>query len=265
MLRTLLSLAILGLALLPPGIPRAQNSSFEVASVKRNTDRMLTISGIDPEAGGRLSAKAVTLRQLIASAYQIRDSLIVGGPAWGDSERYDIVAKASDPVGWDSGMRQMLQALLSDRFQLRVHREPKEMPVYLLSVAKGGPKLRKMEEACTPGPNGLCGGYTTRIGIITGQKASMAQFADTLSAILDHPVLDQTHLDGLFNDVKLEWAPDETQFETWGPQAYKRAVSDPSDASLFSAIQEQLGLKLESSKGSVEVLVIDSAERPSED
>jgi uncharacterized protein (TIGR03435 family) len=158
----------------------------------------------------------------------------------------------------------MLQGLLSDRFQLRVHREPKEMPVYLLSVAKGGPKLEKMTDECTPRPNGFCGGYTSRIGLIAGEKASMAQLADALSAILNHPVLDQTGLSGLFSDVKLEWVPDETQYESWGPQAYKRAVSDPSGASLFTAIQEQLGLKLESAKGSVEVLVIDSAEKPTE-
>lgn len=260
----IVTLAALGLALFLPGILRSQSPSFEVASVKRNTDTVFIISGVQPEAGGRLSAKAATLRQLIASAYQIRESLILGGPSWGDSERYDIEAKAGDPVGWDSGLRQMLQNLLSDRFQLRVHRESKEMPVYLLTVTKGGPKLKKLEEECTPGPNGFCGGYTNRVGLITGQKASMGQLADTLSAILDRPVLDQTGLGGLFNDIKLEWVPDETQYASWGPAAYKRAVSDPSAASLFTAIQEQLGLKIESGKGSVEVLVIDSAEKPTE-
>ncbi|MGH9575506.1 MAG: TIGR03435 family protein [Candidatus Acidiferrales bacterium] len=257
-------LAVLGLVVFLPRVLRSQNPSFEVASVKRNTDSVLTISGVEPEAGGRLSARAVTLRQLIAEAYQIRESLILGGASWSDSERYDIEAKAADPVGWNSGIRQMLQALLSDRFQLRVHWEPKEMPVYLLSVAKGGAKLEKMRNECTPGPNGFCGGYTNRIGLITGEKASMTQLADTLSAILDHPVLDQTGLSGLFDDIKLEWVPDETQYESWGPQAYKRAVSDPSGASLFTAIQEQLGLKLESGKRSVKVLVIDSAEKPTE-
>jgi uncharacterized protein (TIGR03435 family) len=262
--KVLPAIIILGFVLLFHGVLGAQSPAFEVASVKRNTESVLTISGVQPEAGGRVSAEAATLRQLIASAYQVRDSLIFGGPSWTASDRYDIEAKAADPVDWDSGLRQMLQALLSDRFQLRVHREKREMPVYLLSVAKGGSKLRKMQEACTPGPNGFCGGFVTRIGLITGEKASLAQLADTLSVILDHPVLDQTGLEGLFNDVKLEWVPDETQYGTWGPQAYKRSVSDPSGASLFTAMQEQLGLKLESGKGAVEVLVIDAAEKPSE-
>lgn len=260
----ILALLILVFALFLPATPHAQNPSFEVASVKRNTDRILTISGVQPEAGGRLSAKATTLKQLIASAYQIRDQLIVGGPSWIDSERYDIEAKAADPVGWDAGLRQMLQTLLADRFQLRVSRVPKEMPVYALTVAKGGPKLKKMEGDCTPRPDGNCGGYATRIGIIAGDKASMPQLADTLSAILDRPVVDQTNLTGLYDGVKLEWVPDESQYGTWGPQAYKRSVSDPTGASLFTAIQEQLGLKLESTKSSVEVLEVVAAERPTE-
>jgi uncharacterized protein (TIGR03435 family) len=262
--RTVPAISVLAFVLLFHGFLYAQSASFEVASVKRNTESVRIVSGIQPETGGRLSAKAVTLRELTAYAYHVRDSLIVGGASWTASDRYDIEAKAADPAALDSALRQMLQALLSDRFQLRSHREPKELPVYLLSVAKGGSKLTKMEEKCTLGPNGFCGGYTARIGLITGQKASISQLAETLSAILDRPVLDQTGLDGLFNNVKLEWVPDETQYQTWGPQAYKRSESDPSGASLFTAIQEQLGLKLESGKGPIEVLVIDAAQKPSE-
>ena len=241
-----------------------QGSSFEVASVKRNTEAVLTVSGVQPEAGGRLSAKAATLKQLIASAYRLRAQQIVGGPSWIDSERYDIEATAGSPVGWDTGLRQMLQTLLADRFQLRVHMESRELPVYEMTIAKGGPKLKKMEGECTPLPNGFCGGYATRIGLITGQKASMAQLAETLWGILDRPVLDKTGLDGLFDDVKLEWAPDETQYQSWGAEAYKRPVSDASGASLFSAMEEQLGLKLTSAKGPVEVLRIEHAEKPTE-
>jgi uncharacterized protein (TIGR03435 family) len=92
----------------------------------------------------------------------------------------------------------------------------------------------------------------------------MPQLADALSAIMDRPVIDRTGLSGMFNDVKLEWVPDETQYATWGVGAYKRLASDPSGPSLFTGIQEQLGLRLDSTKGSVEVLVIDSAEKPTE-
>ena len=92
----------------------------------------------------------------------------------------------------------------------------------------------------------------------------MTQLADTLSSIMDRPVIDKTSLAGLYNDVKLEWVPDETQYNTWGAGAYKRFVSDPSGAGLFTAILEQLGLKLDAVKGSIEVLVIDSAMKPTE-
>lgn len=242
-----------------------QKLSFEVASVKRNTDRILSVSGVQPAAGGRLFAKATTLKQLIVSAYQIKEREIVGGPAWIDSERYDIEAKAGDPVGWDSGLRPMLKTLLADRFQLRAHTSLRDMPVYVLRIAKSGTKLKKLEEECTPGPDGFCGEYVTRIGQITGQKVSMAQMAETLSSIMDRPVIDKTGLAGLYNDVKLNWVPDETQFNTWGVGAYKRLVSDPSGPSLFAALQEQLGLKLDSTVGSVEVLLIDSAQKPTDD
>ena len=247
-----------------PLLSQTQKQSFEVASVKRNTDRILTVSGVQPGPGGTLFAKATTLKDLIISAYQIKQREIFGGPAWIESERYDIEAKASEPVGWDSGLRPMLKTLLADKFQLRVHTESREMPVYTLTVAKSGAKLKRLEEECTPGADGHCGGYVTRIGQITGQKVSMAQLADTLSAIMDRPVIDKTSLVGLYNDVKLEWVPDETQYNTWGVGAYKRLVSDPSGAGLFSAIQEQLGLKLDAAKGSVEVLVIDSATKLTE-
>jgi uncharacterized protein (TIGR03435 family) len=242
----------------------AQKPSFEVASVKRNADRILTVTGVQPEAGGRITAKAATLKQLVVSAYQVKEREIFGGPPWMDSERYDIEAKAASDIGLDAGLRQMLQELLSDRFRLRVHPELREMPVYTLTIAKGGAKLKKLDEECKPGPNGLCGGYVTRIGVITGQRASMRQLADALSAIMDRPVIDKTGLEGVFNDLKLNWVPDETQFNTWGVGAYKRLVSDPSGPSLFTAIQEQLGLKLDSAKGSVEVLIVDAAEKPAE-
>ena len=246
------------------GMAQEQAPSFEVASVKRNTDPVLTVSGVEPKAGGRLSAKAATLKQLIANAYHLRDQQISGGTAWMDSERYDIEASAGKAIAWEPGLREMLQKLLADRFQLRVHMETRDRPVYEMTVAKGGPKLKRMQGECTPRSDGLCGGYATRIGIIAGQKASMAQLAEALSAILDRPVSDKTGVDGLFDDVKLEWVPDETQYQSWGAEAYKRAASDPSGASLFSAIQEQLGLKLTSAKGPVEFLVIDHAEKPTE-
>jgi uncharacterized protein (TIGR03435 family) len=218
-----------------------------------------------PRPGGRVSAKATTLKGLIETAYAVKARQISGGPSWLDSERYDIEAKAPSDVPWEPQIRFMLQTLLFERFNLRIHVEARESPIYTLGVGKNGPKLKKAEEgACVPGPNGQCGGFVTRIGQITGRKALISQLADALSGIMDRPVVDMTGLTGLYDDVKLEWVPDENQFRDWGVGAFSRLVSDPFGPSLFAALQEQLGLRLESNKGPVDIFVIDQAEKPSE-
>lgn len=211
--------------------------TFEVASVKPN------VSGSghsDTDVDGNLlRMKNVTLKACITWAYRMTDSQ-VSGPDWLTSERFDIVAKA------ESGKPQpeMLASVLAERFKLAVHREMKELTVYALVVAKNGPKLKKVD----PGE----GDTTSRRGHLTATRVSMAGLARFLAGPnvrLGRPVVDKTGLDGVFN-FNLDWSPEGS--------AEKAADALPS---IFIALQEQLGLKLEAQKGPVEVLVVDHVEK----
>lgn len=225
--------------------------SFDVASVKPVTSASGDREPIDfrVQPGGRLIITNLRFNVIIREAFGVKGYQIAGGPAWMDTDRFDITAKAEgDPTR--KQMMTMLQALLADRFHLMVHRETKEANVYSLVVAKNGPKFKHSTADETyirlyrntpvdqPGVS-----YT-----IGAQKASMALFAERLGAMeLGRPVLDHTGLDGEF-DFKVEYA-----------------TNDNPDvgASIFTAIQEQLGLKLEATKGLLEILVIDHVEKPS--
>jgi uncharacterized protein (TIGR03435 family) len=213
--------------------------TFEVASVKPNK------SGRNPgstsRSGGQMVFENTSLRECIAIAYGIaadREYALVG-PAWIGSERYDVVAKVPAETPREQVLR-MLQALLADRFQLRLHPEKKELRVYALTAARTGAKLKAVPVHD--------GSFTFGPGHLAGKGLSMAEFADKLSRPffgLGAPVMDSTGLAGVF-DFTLEWAPDNIQAD--GP-------------SIFAAIPEQLGLKLEASRRLVEVLVIDHVER----
>jgi uncharacterized protein (TIGR03435 family) len=241
-----------------------QSGIFEVASVKRNVDKLLTMSGVIPSPG-RVSVKAVTLKGLIASAYRMKEREIIGCADWCEAERSDIEAKAEENVPWEPQMRLMLQALLAERFHLKIHDDTKQLPVYAAVLAKGGLKLSKFQGECVPTPTGGdCGGVTTMIGRMRAQKARMSQLVDALSSILDRPVLDKTGLPDVFDAFTLEWTPDENQYLDWGSGAYKRSVSDTTGPSLFTALQDQIGIKLESQQGPVKVVIVDHAERPVE-
>jgi uncharacterized protein (TIGR03435 family) len=170
-----------------------------------------------------------------------------GGPGWIGTEKYDIEAKVDvSQVNVHVDYGPMLQALLADRFRLRAHRETKELPVYSLVVAKNGPKLTVHTGADGASTNTSHGsGKATMVAI----EASMAGLAERLGRELAAAVIDNTGLRENY-DVTLEWAPNLT--------------ADSTLPSIFTALQEQLGLRLESTKGSVEVLVIDSAEKASE-
>jgi uncharacterized protein (TIGR03435 family) len=221
------------------GLMTVAAQTFEVASVKPNK------SGRNPgstsRSGGQMVFENTSLRECIAIAYGIavdREYALLG-PAWIGSERYDIVAKVPAETPREQVLR-MLQALLADRFQLRLHREKKELRVYALTVARTGAKLKAVAVRD--------GSFSFGPGHISGTAQSMAELADKLSRPffgLGAPVMDSTGLTGVF-DFTLEWAPDNAQAD--GP-------------SIFSAMQEQLGLKLEASKRLVEVLAIDHVER----
>jgi uncharacterized protein (TIGR03435 family) len=222
----------IGVALL---LGAAFGESFEVTSVKPN--RSGSNSSSTHTTNGRITAENVSLKQLIERAYSVADYSL-SGPAWLGDDKFDIAAK--QPSGAPQGqMLTMLQSLLAERFGLVVHREPKSLPGYALVPGKKPPTLH--EKPADAGTN-TSGGR----GTLKGTNISMAYLADFLSRELDQPVQDQTGLPGV-TDVSLEWSPD------------GQAGDRPS--SILTAIQEQLGLKLEPRKITVDVLVIDHVER----
>jgi uncharacterized protein (TIGR03435 family) len=257
--------------------PAAPRPEFEVASIKLNKSndgRMM----IMPGRGGRFTATNIPLQLLITIAYRIKDFQLSGAPPWLLSERYDVEAKAEGDPGFDATLP-MLQTLLEDRFQFKFHRETKELPVYALVVAKAG-KLHQAEGECGPRPDGPppppepgklpsppCGGFFMFPGRLSGQKVGITQLIDPLSRFTGRIVVDKTNLTGKY-DINLEYTPEQGQFQAppggAPPGMPPLPPIDPNGPSLVTALQEQLGLKLESQKGPVEMIVIDHIERPSE-
>lgn len=210
-------------------------------------------------------ARNSSLESLIAFAYQIDNFQFSGAPDWLDSERYDIEAKASEDLT-SASMRPRLQALLEDRLQLKFHHETKEEAVYALLAGKTG-KLPDAGECSTPPgtpppparpgqpPPPGCGSLAMLRGRIIAEKVPIARLVAALASLTERRVLDETNLTGKY-DIDLRYAP---AMDTPG-----QTQADPNSPSLFTALQEQLGLKLESKKGPVEMFVIDHVERPSE-
>jgi uncharacterized protein (TIGR03435 family) len=235
--------------------PSGTKPSFEVAAVKANPH--LVPSGLN-KAGSRFVATALPLRPLIMEAYRVRDFQILGGPNWINDDPWDIEAKAAPDVvlTWTESenpylagpLARMLQSLIEDRFRLRFHREAKQLSVYELTIARGGPKLKASADQTTTRVS------ETKLGRgfveVPGQP--FRNFVYFLGRQLDRPLIDKTDLQGLY-DVTLQWTPEPTE-----------ATRTPDFPTLFTAIQEQLGLKLESGKGAVDMFVIDSVQRPSE-
>lgn len=249
---------------------RAPSRTFEVASVKRSAAGQLN-SSFGTMPGGVVVVSNQTLRNLIRAAYRVQPSQMDGGPAWLDSDRFDINARAGGSANVDQ-IAEMLRALLADRFKLAVHTESREMPVLALMLARSdkrlGPQLRPSGVDCEairakadgpprPGPDGqpVCAGRT-RPGAITARGVSMTEVARNITNQAQSLVVDRTGLTGTF-DLDLEWTPDATA---------GGAGAGPADGPSFStALQEQLGLKLERTRAPVEYLVIDRAEPPSPD
>jgi uncharacterized protein (TIGR03435 family) len=268
-MKVCLALLALLLAQSPPPRP-----TFEVASIKRST--FGTDGARFNGQVGRVTVTNNSLRNIIRNAWGLQAFQIVGGPDWINNDRWDIVAKAEgNPQGPE--MLAMVQNLLADRFKLVVHRETREMPIYALVLAKPdralGPKLRASSIDCqkemtaaiargggAPPRDGklLCG-----IRIVSGHlemnAVPMTNFARNISPIAGRSVVDKTGLTGDF-DGELTWTPDAS---LGAPQDGPPPAND--GPSLFTAMQEQLGLKLDAQRGPVEVLVIDSVDRPTED
>jgi bla regulator protein BlaR1 len=268
--------------------PQAANAAatgpvYEVVSVKPDKSGDMRFKVMNTPDG--LTAN-LPLQWLIRLAYDIQDFQISGAPNWVNSDRYDVEAKMDESVADElhklnedqrEPVRQrMLQALLADRFKLMVHRETKELPVYSLVIAKSGSKLQEAKPGdadanAFKGPDGqhLKGGHFIwmgGMGQLAGHDVGMPLLVSELSRQLGRTVIDNTGLKGSY-DWTLKWTPDQSTSMFKGPesvQATAGAAASETGPSIFTAVQEQLGLKLESQKGPVEILVIDHVEKPSE-
>jgi uncharacterized protein (TIGR03435 family) len=257
--------------------PEPDGPVFEAATVRPNTSGE-TRRQIEVLPGGRFNAINMTLWQILSIAYPIdgkfRDEInLTGGPGWINSDRFDIIAKAEGSPGLDTNkpgstvtdvdrdaverIRLMLRRLLAERFKLRMHHEVRQLPIYELvmakktglpavaaSAAKAGPELRKAAGNC-----GRDCGSIRRKGpnSVVGTDVSMGSLAHSMSDWVQRTVVDKTGLSGPM-DFTLTWAPE--------------GATDSTAPSIFTAVQEQLGLKLEPARGPVDVLVVDSAEKP---
>jgi uncharacterized protein (TIGR03435 family) len=248
-----------------PPSPRPAFDAFEVATVK--------LTSPDDYGGGRVfrmpsahqfAVKNFSLRLLIGLAFNLTPRAITGGPAWVDSDHYDILAATPGEVrpSFDEQMS-MLRSLLTERFKLTFHHEKKEFSIYTIAIAKTGLKLKESAPSDEP-PSLISTVFPASSGGIDhismpATNATMAQFAAVLQrAVLDRPVVDLTGLSAKY-DFDLEWTPDDTQFGGNLPPG----PPDSPKASLYAAIQEQLGLKLEATRGPIETLVVDHVEKPS--
>lgn len=247
-----------------------QRLEFDVASVKINKDDGNTNDrrgGIIRTPGG-LTARNAPFVALVEMAFQTRQIDFEHVPATLRAEHFDILAKASAKITGDQYW-DMLRALLEDRFKLTYHRQTNEAQIYALVMRKKGadmgPKLRRSEDPncpANPDSTAFCG-VSPAFGRLIGKRVPMARLAQELSGPTGRPVLDRTELTGSF-DFELTWTPDDFRTADGRPKYVNGNLIDPSGPSVFQAVQEQLGLKLEPARGPVETIVIDSAQSPEE-
>jgi uncharacterized protein (TIGR03435 family) len=262
--RTLLSfLSFAFLILLCASAVNAQSTAGAASNPPKFEYEVVSVRPSDPNCGGmsirggldRFSARCTTLWGLIFNAYPLRPNLTLPGlPGWANSAPFDVEAKMDDatfaalkklsPEEAGKQRQQMLQAVLADRFKLKMHHESREGQIYNLVVAKGGFKLKEAPA------NEAGGGMSWSSKQIKGSKISISGLAFTLGDTLGRDVVDQTGLAGKY-DITLDWTPDDQQ------------GSADAGPSIFTAIQEQLGLKLVSVKGPVDAVIVDHAEKPS--
>jgi uncharacterized protein (TIGR03435 family) len=225
--------------------------TFDVASVKpskANDERTSWHTGT-----GSVAMRNQTLQNLVAIAYHVPDDRVSGGPAWIGLSRFDIDARAASPAQ-EADLLLMLRALLAERFQLALHREPKPSSGFSLAVSKNERLNAHRDD--TEGKSGWNGGQ----GKVIAQRMSMAKLAEVLTRMLVAPVVDMTDAKGLYS-FNLEWTSDNSRSQTAADGLLPEASSGPS---LFTALQRELGIKLEAKRLPIEVLVIDKAERPTE-
>ncbi|MGA2117651.1 MAG: TIGR03435 family protein [Bryobacteraceae bacterium] len=252
----------------PTRMAASADPAFEVATIKPSDPtrpgKIFTVRGRD------VVTINTTLNDLITTAFNIHTRQITGGPAWLDSDRYDVTGRPDVPGQPNfAQIKIMLQKLVADRFQLKFHREKKELAVYAIGIAKTGVKISKS----AADPNSLPGLFFGGGGVGGGvsfnvRNATMAEVANTLQgSVLDRPVVDQTGLAEKY-DFIVKFTPEPGQMAGFGrggqPGGQPPAADNPdAPPDLFAAFQQQLGLKIETSKAPVDVLVIDKVEKPS--
>ncbi len=246
---------------------------YDVASFKVNKSGPGRAMFSSPDDG--LSMTNLNLKELVGFAYGLataaQDGRIVGAPSWITSEAYDVEAKMDsttaealrklNPNDRALARQHMFQELLADRCKLAAHWETKEFPVYELVIAKGGSKIQesKPSDPATAGRGGM--GLKGRGGPLTAREVPISNLVGLLSMLLNRTVVDKTGLAGKY-DFTLNWTPDESNDPSFFPSSTGQPP-DPAGPSIFAALQEQLGLKLEAGKGPVQVIVIDHIEKPS--
>jgi uncharacterized protein (TIGR03435 family) len=261
--------------------------TFDVVSIRPSTSGARTSIRLEP--GGRFLVTNWSATTLIGAAFGgnspnglLPDFQIVGGPNWMGSDRFDIIAQGDATLSPER-LSSAVLAMLQDRFQLKAHRDMRELPVYALVIARGGPKLKSVEAPPSnapgqstpeppppPGPGGLMpesfrprpGAVWGGPGAIIASAVPIAQLIDRLTSRLNRPVIDKTGLTGYF-DIRLQYTPDGLQ-PSPNPGAAAPTASDSAAPSVFTALQEQLGLRLDSTRAPVEVVVVDSIQRPTE-
>jgi uncharacterized protein (TIGR03435 family) len=275
---------LLPLVLLLSQAASGRKPAFEVMSIKASTPGLRESMSNQP---GRFIANNLTLRQLIAFAYRPANSQVPqleGGPNWIADDQWTIEARVADgdSAAGPEVTALRIQSLLEDRFALRLHREMREQPVYALVVDKNGLKMPVVDPPPAlaeqtpppapprPGPGGtlpanfmpIPGRIMAGPGLILASAVTMTQIANALNRTVDRPIVDRTDLKGYFN-MRVQFTPDSAQ----GRGALDAApgpANDSAGPSIFTAVQEQLGLRLEASKNAMEVLVIDSVQKPTE-
>lgn len=242
--------------------------AFDVVSIKPNTSGDISVS-MTPSPGG-VTLTNYTLQFILRVAFRLQDWQIIGGPSWLTTDRFDVLAKTSRTMSPDDE-RMMLQALLADRFKLIVHHESQQLPIYALVKARRDGTLGshlKIPSDCTPpiaGRDPSAHSQPTctndaRFGAILARGVTTSNLSGNLSVFLGRTVVDRTGISGLI-DYDVSWTPELPTNQPTG----EPSPSNANGPSLFTALQEQLGLKLESGKGAVDVLVIDHVERPTQD
>jgi uncharacterized protein (TIGR03435 family) len=245
---------------LPKPMAADAKAVFEVATIKpsnpeRQGGKLFTVKG------RQVITINTSVNDLVTMAYGLHVRQLIGGPEWMGTEMYDVTGQPeAQGIPNQAQLAEMIKGLLADRFKLAFHRETRELPAYTIVVGTGGHKLTKNDS----NPNGLPSLLFRGLGVLPVVNATIADFAGVMQfAVLDRPVVDKTGLQGKW-DFTLRWTPDESQFAGLGVRVPPPSNDPDAPPGLFTAVQEQLGLKFESTKAPVEVLVVDRVEKPSE-